>query len=263
MTIDLFTGKPTTASLIPARDPNAVTGSQFIQNNMSLTGTPRKVNILNEFLSGNIPDFLRNFCEVKVSAGSNTISYFVMPDVLSIGSDSDYCRMPMTPLDAQKIVDKYDCTLSTRKMVNDTWKAATYKLEPIAHGPPYDLTMLSTDRFNWSNTMIENQLQKNNIAPGSFISGIKKDIVLSNALAPNNPNKRVCIFGWLHTSGQPIQQLNPVSHESLYLDYSHSSRMVCNDVIVNGQLMRMQDVFADHTLSSLISDEGPLTFTRY
>lgn len=249
--------------LIPTRDLNAVTGSDFIKNNMNLTGIPRNKNIVSEFLSGNIPDFLRKFTPVTVTEGSNSIIYLVMSDVLSIGSDTDYVRMPMDPHMAQTIADKYDCTMPTRKMVNDIWKASANKLEPKPWGPPYDQTMMTTQRINDHNTRVQNQLNSLSLDYTKLTSGHKKDVILSNQVAPNNPNKRVVIYGFIKLDGTPIQQLNATSHLDLYFDYSHSIRMICNDVIINDKPMRIQDIFSDPKLSSLISDEGPLTFQRY
>ena len=247
--------------LIPGRDPGAVTGSMFIQNNMKLSGTTRENNILHEFLGGNIPDFLRDFTAVEVLGAAGQITYLVMPDYLSIGSNDDYVRMPMNPLTAQAIADKFDCTLPTRKMVNDIWKISVNKVSPLPWGPPYDYSMMSTERIGIHNERIQKQLEGKDHT--KLLSGHKKDVVLTNKLYPGNPSKRVAIYGWIQSNGQPIQGLNPVSHEDTYADYSHGIRLIANDVIVNGNPMRIKDVFADTKLSALISDEGSLKFTRY
>lgn len=254
-------GSPSGDALIPHRDPGASSGSMFIQENMNLGGATRETNILHEFLAGNVPDFLRKFIPVTVTIGSNSISYLVMADYLSIGLDTDYVRMPMNPHTAQAIATQYDCTLPTRKMVNDIWSHATNKLDPKPWGPPYDASMMATSRIAIQNEKIQAQLAGKDST--ALTAGHKKDVVLTNRLSPNNPNKRVAIYGWIEANGQPIQQLNPVSHEDTYEDYSHGIRMIANDVIVNGNAMRIQDVFSDAKLSALISDEGILTFQRY
>lgn len=247
-------------TLIPKQN-NPITGSEFIKNNMSLSGKIRENNIRNEFLNGNIPDFLRNFSGIEVKNNTDTITYLVMPDYLSIGTDLDYVRMPMNPHTAQEIANKYDCTLPTRKMVNDIWKQSINKVSPLPWGPPYDASMESTDRISIHNNRIQNQLIDKDYK--LLMSGHKKDVVLTNKLYPNNPNKRVCIYGWIQLNGQPIQGLNPFSHEDTYADYSHGIRLIANDVIVNGNLMRIKDVFTDSKLCNLLSDEGVLQFTSY
>jgi predicted RNA-binding protein len=248
-------------ALIPNRDPSATTGSVFISNNINLTGSPRDNNILNEFLSGNIPDFLRNFKEITISDNNNTITYLVMSDVLCIGSNDDYVRMPMSPLTAQKIADKYDCTLPTVKMTKDIWSYAINKLTPLPWGPPFNEDMILTYRIGAHNTRINVQLISHDI--NALTAGHKKDVCLTNKLGVNNPNKKVAIVGWYQLDGSPIQPLNPVSHDENYYDYSHGIRLIANDVMVNGNTMRMQDVFKDPTFSKLVSDEGPMLFIKY
>ena len=262
MSIDIFSIlNGASNSLFPARDPGAISGSLWIQNNMNLTGPTREANILEELMHGNIPDFLKNPTQVKVSDGANTLIYLVMPDVLSIGSNDDYVRIPMNPLTAQAVADKLDCTLPTRKMVDDIWANATNKLVPLPWGPPYDASMQSTYRIGVQNSKIQAQLAGSNAQ--ALTSGHKKDVVLTNRLYPNNPNQRVAIYGWIQANGQAIQGLNPVSHEVTYADYSHGLRLIANDVLLNSTPTRMQQIFADPNLAHLVSDEGVLNFIRY
>jgi hypothetical protein len=247
--------------LIPTRNISAVTGSKFIDLNININGDIREQNILKEFLEGNITDFMRNFIPVNITSGGNSITYLVMNDYLSIGSDNDYVRMPMNPLTAQKIADQYDCTLPTRKMVLDIWKNSSIQLEPLPWGPPYDSSMMNTDRIKIHNQKIQKQLIGKDIT--KLISGHKKDVVISNTIAPNNPNKRVVIFGWIQKNGKPIQGLNYWSHEVTYRDYAHGIRLIANDVMINNSPARIQDIFTDATLCNLVSDEGALSFLKY
>lgn len=264
MSIDIFNvlnGSPLDNSLIPIRDPGAVSGSTFIQENINLLGSVREKNILNEFTHGNVPNFLRNMTPITIAEGPNSITYLVMPDVLSIGSDTDYVRVPMNPHTAQTIADEFDCTLPTVKIANAIWQHAVNKLSPSPWGPPYDDDMQKTYRIGIHNTTISNQLSGKD--PHALTSGHKKDIVLTNRLYPNNPHKRVAIYGWFMLTGTPIQGLNPTSHEDTYEDYSHGVRLIANDVIVNNQPMRIQDVFQHPTYCYLVSDEGVLFFQKY
>jgi hypothetical protein len=257
MSIDIF-NKFTSKDLIPERDPGAMTGSEFVKENFNIVGNVRETNILNEFLYGNIPGFLKNFSPIKVTIGANTITYIVMPDYLSIGTDKDYVRMPMSPLTAQKIADKYDCTLPTKKMVNDIWKNSINKLEPQPQGSPYT-NMDSMDRIHKHNTTIQKQLSNYY----NLTSGHKKDVVLTNKLYPNNINKKVAIYGWIKSSGLAIQGLNASDHSDTYIDYSHGIRLIANDVMINGNPMRIQDIFRHEEYCSLISDEITMEFLRY
>lgn len=258
---ELIDNPSTSMPLIPTRDDNSISGSQFVFQNMPVNRIIRQQNILNEILNGNIPDFLRKFKSVTVTSGSHSITYLVMPDFLCIGSDSDYTRMPMNPYTAQKIATTFDCSMPTRKMVNDIWKTSVNKLSPLPWGPPYDASMFSMDRIGIHSRRIQAQLAGKDIS--QLTSGHKKDVVLTNRLSPNNPKKRVAIYGWIQANGQPIQGLNPVDHEDSYEDYSHGIRLIANDVLVDGNLMSLFDVFSNKELCSLVSDEGILTFTKY
>lgn len=256
---DLYDTTSSTA-LFPDRQEDAISGSTFIHENMNLNGTIRESNVLNEILNGNIPNFLRNLKPITILHENDSITYLVTSDVLSIGSDDDYVRMPMNAYTAQTIADKYDCSLPTTKMVYDIWQHSVNKLAPLPWGPPYS-GMSHTDRIGIHNERIQKQLINSNYK--DLISGHKKDIVLTNKLSPNNPDKRVAIYGWIQTNGKPIQGLNASDHEDLYQDYSHGVRLIANDVFVNGNYMRLNDVFTNNKLVSLVSNEGLLSFTRY
>lgn len=246
---------------IPVRNPSAVTGSQFMEQNMKLGGDVREKNIVNELLTGNVPDFLRNLAEVTVSNANGKITFYVMTDYVCIGTNEDYVRIPMSPLSAQKVADAFGCTLPTRKMVDDIWKNAAIKLAPLPWGPPYDASMHSTDRYVKHNAKIQKQLAGKDFT--KLIAGHNKDVVLTNRLAPNNPKKRVAIYGWFNADGTVIQGLNPTSHEDTYADYSHGIRFISRKVLVNGVEKDIVDVFKDPILSGLVSDEGILSFVRY
>lgn len=239
-----------------------VTGDQFIANNLNLGGAVREENILKEFVNGNVPDFLRKFVPVTVTSGTNKITYYVSTDYLSIGDDSNYCRMPMNPLTAQKIADLYGCILPTKKMVDDIYKNADIKLQAKPFGSPYDSSMQSTERFQWSNNSINKQLFGKNI--NLLVAGHKKDVVITNKLYPANIQKKVAIYGWwLNPNSAPIQTLNATSHDYMYCDYSHGIRLISGIATLNDKIMNISDILTDTKLCNLLSDEGVLKLIRY
>ncbi len=247
--------------LIPSRNISAISGSTFCLKHVNSSRTVRQAAILDEICSGNIPDFLRNWKEIKVTDKKNCISYLVSSDYLSIGNDKDYVRMPMNPYTAQKIADRFDCILPTRKMVMDIWNQSDNKLTPLPWGPPYDSSMMSMERIILHNNKIQQQLIGKDYR--LLTSGHKKDIIISNELYPDNYKKKVCIFGWIQLNGKPIQNINSFSHEDSYEDYSHGVRLICKDVIVNEKFCRIEDVLLDKELSILLSDEGVVRFIKY
>ena len=246
--------------MIPIKKDNSLTGSIFIRNNLNTNITVREKNILDNFLDGNIPDFLRKFVPIYIVEGENSIIYQVMPDVLSIGEDDDYIRMPMNPLTAKKIADLYNCTLPTKKMCNQIWDKATIKLEPEPKGPPYDNSMLATSIFANHNSLIEKQ--KGNKPLDKLITGHKKDIIIDKKLL--SKKDRVGIYGWFHKNGNPIQgpNTNCSSHDTFYLDYSHSARLISQDILYNGILMNFFDVLNDKDMCNIISDQGPFDASK-
>jgi hypothetical protein len=262
MSIDIFSvlGSPGGNSLIPQRDPGACTGSVFINNNINLMGAEREANILNEFLHGNIPDFLRNFTPVTVTNGNDSLTYLVMPDYLCIGSDDDYVRMPMNPHSAQTIADQYDCTLPTRKMVNDIWKVSVNKLIPQPWGPPYDADMQKTHRIGTHNNNINSQLRNTYKDAFALTSGHKKDVIIDKQLLINKHN--VGIYGWINLNGSPIQDANCFAHDDYYADYSHGIRLISQDMIFNGNPIRFIDAIKHPVLSKAISDQGAYDASR-
>ena len=238
-----------------------ITGSEFVQKHQNSNRFDREEDAVNLILNGNIPSFLKTFATINVAFGENLITYFVSSDSVSIGTDDDYLRIPLNGTFAQKLVSGLNCSLPTTKMVDDIWRQSKYQLTPLPHGPPYDASMMSMGRIKDHHDKIQNQLQDKDAT--KLISGHKKDLVLTNALYPNNPNKRIAIYGWTQPNGKTIQQLNPHSHELSYSDYSHQVRLVSNTVICNNSVMKLQDIFSDPSLCGLVSNESVLNFIAY
>ncbi len=236
-----------------------LTGDDFVKTIWNLSGTARENFMLKEFKNGNIPENLKHLKEITVSDGKNTLKYYVMNDVLSIGNNMNYFRCPMYPTTAQKVADLYNCTLPTKKMCEDIWKAAEVKLAPAPI--TYDNKMETTGRYDQHNKIVNQQLMDKNSS--KLIAGHKKDIIISNRLAPNNPNQRVDIFGWFKLTGAPIQGENPVSHSSSYSDYSHGVRLVFNQVNLNGEIKHINEIFDNPEFAKLLNTDGVLKFKRY
>ena len=128
---------------LPPRSATALTGSQFVAtiSSGSLPLTNRENLIYTEISNGNVPAFYRNLVPVTsyavISGSNDSVTYYVLPDYLAVGTDTNYFLCPMSPMLATQIADLTGCTLPTRKMVNDIWTAATVKLapSPISPGP--------------------------------------------------------------------------------------------------------------------------------
>jgi hypothetical protein len=250
-------------AFIPPRPAGALTGSQFASEVQNLPQPERDKRVLEQILDGNIPDFLRDLSPVsvtaKLSSGQHALTYFTMPDYLSIGSSDDFLRMPMSPLTAQAIGDAFGYMMPTTKMVDDTWRSSRTKVSPYPFNPN-EYTITSVDVFCESNTKINEQIVAAGARPGVFVGGIKKDVVVTNQLA-THPGK-VAIYGWQYLNGQPIQPLSTV-HDITYEDYSQCVRLARLQANLDGDNVSLLDVLKDPVLSALISDEGPIKNPRY
>ena len=245
-------------SLTP-RPARAETGSSFYKSVFTVDRVQREELARREILAGNVPSFLRSFVEIRTSIpgpGGQRIdaSYFVLPDYLSIGSDDDFARIPLTPMTAQAIADSVGCFLPTRKMVDDIYRAARVKLEPV---PMYALRDSAVTMYH-HNLIVEGQRRLRK----GLIAGIKKDVVISGRIPRDPKPDRVAIYGWHKLDGTPIQPLY-TGHVNWYVDYSHGVRLVDRTIYVNGRPMDYIDVLKDASLKPLLCDEDECDFYRY
>jgi hypothetical protein len=253
--------------MIPPRQDNALTGSQFMQMVKDMTFEQREIEIYNQISIGNIPEFLRTLTKItsefQDAEGINHIcTYEVMPDYLAIGSDEDFCRIPMGPVTAQRLADLFGAVLPTSKLVDDIYKNALVKLEPVPFAPVGNENTLVT-KFIEHNKAIENQWLASGGALGQLVGGIKKDVVLSNKIFDSTKNNRVVIYGWHQLNGLPIQPLTNV-HINSYVDYSHGIRLLNQEMLLDGETVNIKSILTDPILFKVISDEtGPMYRAGY
>jgi len=247
------------APAIPARPKDARSGSEFVKRIGGLSPAQREESIAAEVLGGNIPDFLRRLQPVTVRAKDkagkeNSATFEVMPDYLAVGTDADFVRLPMTPMTAQRIADAFGCSLPTRKIVDEVYRQASVKLEPL----PLTDQREAVATFASHHDLIEKQRTGKEL--GALVVGTKKDVVVTNRLG-EKPN-RVAIYGWHRLDGTPIQPLTIV-HRDTYVDYSHGVRLIKRAVTVDGKPRDVRHVLHAADLCGLLSDEGPVEFPTY
>lgn len=249
---------------VPPRPAGAMAGSQFTAAIAPLSFTARENMIYNEVISGNVPNFYRSLSAVTSTAtiGSVTqsVTYYVIPDYLAIGHDTDYFLCPMSPMVATKIADSLGCTLPTRKMVNDIYAGSTLTMTPLTI--PASGTMTTVQAMAQHNSMVKSQ-RSGYLASyplGTLTGGDKKDVVISNLIY--NTANRVVIYGWHTSVGNPIQPLSNV-HADTYYDYSHGIRLVQNDLMYNGVPNTVKGILQSSTLNPLLSDEGVMPNPQY
>ncbi|MBX3433078.1 MAG: hypothetical protein KF847_07140 [Pirellulales bacterium] len=243
----------------PPRRAGAIGGTEFARRIADLPRERREAAIFAEIAAGNVPEFLRKLQRVAISATdadgrSIEVVVEVAPDVLAVGSDADFLRIPMTPQTAQRLADRLGCTLPTRKLVDAIDAAATVRLAP----QPLTEDRESVAAFVESNRRIEIQRGTNSLE--ALVTGAKKDVVLSPRIF-ERPD-RVAIYGWRQLDGEPIQPLTIV-HVDWYVDYSHGVRLIRNAALVDGKAVAVTDLLSDPRTAGLVSDEGPMIPSRY
>ncbi len=230
-------------------DPN---GDRY-QN--GVTGLEREKAILRQVEVGNIPDFLRRPQKVVTrDANGNTAELSVMPDYLAIGTNEDWVRVPITPILARAIADRYGLELPTRKVADAVYSQADVRLtgEGMVGNSRDQQFMQGNGFYLKHNQMIDRQL--GGTSDGALVAGHKKDIIFSR-YAASNPD-RLDFYGLFRSNGTAIQDAGGGPHDNLYVDYSHGARFVGETVVVNGQPMRYSEVLSNPRLAGLLSDEG-------
>lgn len=243
-----------------------LTGQLYYQSNISTLLLQRESHLTDVVLAGGIPDFLRKFKPISVSIPDEKsgkaikATFYTTPDYLSVGTNEDWARVPLSPMTAQLIADSLDCFLPTRKMVDEIYRAAEVRLSPV---PMYAFRD-SFVTFWHHHLIIEGQRKGRK----GLIAGIKKDVVISAKVSNHPRPNRVAIYGWHQLDGKPIQPLY-AGHINSYVDYSHGIRLVWRKIKVKlpektGVIwMDYTDVLSDPRLQNLICDEDDCSFERY
>src|SRR5689334_8817693 len=239
---------------------SSMTGNEFYHQAFAMKWQARDSFALKEVLAGNVPSFLKKFIPINVSITDSitgkTIhaTYYVAPDYLSIGTDNDWARINITPYAAQKIADSFNCFLPTRKMVDDIYKAAKLKLEPV----PLYAFRDSTPIMWHHHLIIEGQRRGRK----GLIAGIQKDVVISGKISRDPKPDRVAIYGWHKPDGKPIQPLY-TGHIYWWVDYSQGIRLIYRKIKVGNKWLDYTDVLKDPKLQRLLCDEEFCDFYRY
>jgi hypothetical protein len=168
----------------------------------------------------------------------------------------------MTPTLAQRIANKLQCNLPTKKMVDGIYATAAVKLRPQPIPPSG--AMITVPVFKQHNDSVW-QLRKEQLSGhplGALVGGHKKDVVVTNKINNPTPTGKVAIYGWHQLNGVPIQPLY-TGHGDTYADYSHGIRLVQLAMKVDGVDKTVTEVLNDPNLAGLLSDEGLIPIARY
>jgi len=212
-----------------------------------------------QIVAGNYPSHVFRWVTIHTQFQVDSVttiraSYQVSSDYLSIGTDADWSRVPLTAMAAQQIADSFQCFLPTRKIVDDIYQAARVKLAPMPMFAFRDSPV----------TMYQHHLIIEGLRNGKkgLIAGIKKDVVIASLLTRSAKPNRIAIYGWHQLNGKPIQPLY-AGHINWYVDYSHGVRLVKRTIQINGRPYDYVQVMQDPVLRKLICDEADCDVYRY
>lgn len=226
--------------------------------------------IVETVTAGQVPDALRHFRKitfttpvvdsVEILRKKHKVEMWVLPDYVAIGTNDDFVRMPMGPYAAQRIADSLDCTLPTAYLVDRIAEASEghvdiFPFRPLGNRNSQPIV------FQDSNNAINAQFKAYGYEFGQFISGLKKDIVLTYKIMTLTEYERnVAIYGWHHPDGRAQQPLF-VRHGNFYVDYSHGVRLIYNKVKIDGVEYNIREILESPELYRLLSDE-PMHLTQ-
>ncbi len=231
------------------RVEGSMDGSAFGSSISSMpNGEARELAIYQQLTLGNIPEFLRRGLPITIEEGGHRVTFWTMPDFLSIGDNGDFLRMPMRPTTAQKAAALFNAQLPTRKMVDAILKAFhVVDFAGFSHRP-----MQAVPTFRECNARIQQELGEH--LPENGLDGPMKTVII----ARKRPKKNVAIYGGKWSTGKLVQgpAIQMSAHTIDYLDYSHGIRWVYQMCLVDDQLWFIDDVLQDRDLCVLLSDEG-------
>ena len=241
---------------IPKPASGSMGGHEFAQRVADLQGPARDAEVRSELLAGNLPEHLRHLAPVTLTGRDGNgaplaVTFCVMPDYLSIGSDSDSLLVPMGLPTALEVATDFGSVLPTPRVVDAIYEAADLKLTP--EPLPASNEMRSTEYVVRHDELIAEQRALLDAPEDALTAGHKKDLVLSDRLL-SIPG-RVAIYGWHWAAHHPIQPLSTV-HGAQYADYSHGVRLMSPIIYVNGIPRQFLDALRDPTLTRLLGGDG-------
>ena len=247
---------------LPPRPIGAPGGTEVARDLRTLDFRSREERIFAEISRGNVPSWLRHLERVevhgRVGGRSHRVEFWVAPDYLAVGSDTDSFLVPLSPQMGQRVADLVGCSLPTPRMVDAIWASARVRLAPIRIGP--DSLMTTVRYFQRHDRLVWAQRMAYGVPPGVFVAGHKLDVVITPTVSAN-PGK-VALYGWHRPDGEPIQPLYTAHTDSLVV-FSHGIRLVARGVVVDGVGRDLLEVLRDPDLAPLLSGEGVIQEPRY
>ncbi|MEO0814690.1 MAG: peptidoglycan-binding domain-containing protein, partial [Myxococcota bacterium] len=123
-----YTGDTSLELALPPR-PDGAPGGQAFLDALATSENPEQA-IIDAFLSGNVPDHMRQLVPFSVTRHGMEVEFYTLPDVIAIGSNDDYVAIPMWRQSAEVIAERTGTALPTPQMVYDRYEHADYRFVP-------------------------------------------------------------------------------------------------------------------------------------
>ena len=160
---------------LPDRPDDAPGGAQVARDIRTLDLEAREERIYTEVAQGNVPTWLRQLGQVRltgeVDGRKHQVTLWVTTDYLAVGSDSDYFLIPLSPQMAQRIADLVGGSLPTPRIVDAVWASAGRHLAPIRIGPNEFMTTVRY--FLRHDRLVRAQRMLHGVPPGVLVAGLE------------------------------------------------------------------------------------------
>lgn len=250
--------------IIPFSTPDEQkSATQLIDEFSDLSNVKREEYVISKIIEGHVPSKMRNYVEIKTTFLDSMdlereLFLYVTSDYLSLGTDEDNLRFPLSPVGAQIVADELNCIFPTTKIVDLIWQNGN-KIPPQPWGPPYDETMSSTKRIIDHNEKVNETINALGYDSSELLVGHKKDVVITRKL--EKTPKQVAIYGLHQLNSKPIQPLY-LGHDNHYFDYSHGHRFCSRICFLDNNEDDLGRILCDENLCLGISNEGAFSSFR-
>jgi len=247
---------------LPQRAAEAPGAAEITRGILDLDAGAREERIYAEISRGNVPGWLRQLRPVEVTGEvdgqQHLVMFWVTPDYLAVGSDTDYLLIPLSARTAQRIADLVGGSLPTPRMVDAIWESADLRVEPIRIRP--DEFRSTVGYFKRHDSLVKGQRFLYDPPPGVFVAGHKLDVVITSTLS-EHPGE-IALYGWHRSTGQVIQPLYIGATDSMVV-FSQGVRLVDRSVLVDGAGRDLWDVLSDPELAQILSADGVVAQAHY
>ncbi|HND00266.1 MAG TPA: hypothetical protein PKW90_29335, partial [Myxococcota bacterium] len=124
----------------------------------------RDMAILEQLKAGNVPDFCRPdlasaWHPVRLDHPDRHISgiVYVLSDVLAVGNNEDYVRVPISGYTSQMIADHWGCCLPTSRVIRQAYVAADRKM--VLHNFGTGLATMSNAALLWHDAIVQGRVE--------------------------------------------------------------------------------------------------------